>query len=372
MSMQKPKSCGGKQREWKKIRNAKMYKNLKFNCDRAKLVEICESEEVGQLFNGAGEERLQKVSFADGFELEFDVELNAFQDVILIECSSTSISARSIEVGMAESKNHIAAYLMKVLTNIWSGGCKNSKFPEVEGLFEIYEKANIASAKKSHAEKLLKSGQIFPLKSTESSCEYCGKVIKENASKNAKYKHIARKHTEMLPKSAQVRYVPKTKLRCEICEKHLSSQIYLEIHHRTKHTSYTCSTCDETVIGAAAFAKHKLKHAKKSIKKECIRCKKLFSSDSSLRNHFRAFHGSESERHYKCKHCARSFSERAKLKSHFLQNHSDLRPYVCRFENCSSDFKSSSNLYSHERKIHSKDFGAYMSINHIVPDHLHS
>ena len=35
----------------------------------------------------------------------------------------------------AKSKDHLAAHLMKVLANVWSGGYKNSKFPEVDGLF---------------------------------------------------------------------------------------------------------------------------------------------------------------------------------------------------------------------------------------------
>lgn len=275
-----------------------------------------------------------KINLVNGFELKMDNELDEYHDVVLVECSANSISARTVEVGKAQSKVHLAAFLMKVLANVWSGGYKNSKFPEVEGLFEIYEKVNIAYAKKAYAEKLLASGKDFPLTLPKTSCEYCGKVIKENSSKNARYKHMMKKHPEKCPRSTLNKPEPKMKLKCKFCAKALSSKVYLDIHLRTKHEPFTCDTCDANVIGAAAFARHKLKHVQRLVKIECIRCQKLFSSDSSLRNHFKAFHGSESERSHKCRACDKSFGERAKLKSHFLQNHLDIRPYVCRAENC--------------------------------------
>lgn len=80
----------------------------------------------------------------------------------------------------------------------------------------------------------------------------------------------------------------------------------------------------------------------------CEECKRLFSSQGSLRAHARIHTG---ERPYQCRYCFRSFCQASTLRSH-ERLHTGEKPYKC--EDCGRAFTQSAGLRSH-RKTHRYD-----------------
>ena len=74
---------------------------------------------------------------------------------------------------------------------------------------------------------------------------------------------------------------------------------------------------------------------------QCEQCKKLFSSQGSLRAHARIHTG---ERPYQCQYCSRTFCQASTLRSH-ERLHTGEKPYKC--EHCGRAFTQSAGLRSH-------------------------
>ncbi|GFS66564.1 zinc finger protein [Trichonephila inaurata madagascariensis] len=128
---------------------------------------------------------------------------------------------------------------------------------------------------------------------------------------------------------------------CEKCgESFAEAQDYAD--HCAQHVGYTCLVCEETFFEKPDFDAHVLEH-----KLKCFKCKKRFSSEEELRNHY--------TKHYdiinlQCEMCHNYFSSRRSLRFHKSSQHSISKQYKCKF--CNEKFTQLSSQKRHIRFIH--------------------
>ena len=136
-------------------------------------------------------------------------------------------------------------------------------------------------------------------------CDICGKEL------NLKYMalHIRRHKGEQ-------------NHQCEICKCRFYTYADLDQHYRTEHDKkapefYECDRCDKIYLRKGTLDLHIRKvHDKTHVTKlwgPCEFCGKMFTTNTSLRDHIRIHTG---EKPYKCKICGKAFAKDGNMKDH--------------------------------------------------------
>ncbi|XP_020613768.1 zinc finger protein 184-like [Orbicella faveolata] len=132
---------------------------------------------------------------------------------------------------------------------------------------------------------------------------------------------------------------------CRKCKKQFTSVSSLNMHIRQAHADEkrTQSTqCDKAFIRCNALTTHLRTHTgEKSY--QCTQCNKAFNDSSHLTMHLRTHTG---EKPYQCTQYNKAFNDSSHLTMH-LRTHTGEKPY--HFTQCNKGFNSSSHLATHLR-----------------------
>lgn len=138
-----------------------------------------------------------------------------------------------------------------------------------------------------------------------------------------------------------------------ICETSVpdTDTIVTESQEKLEESSLELKKAEEKMSGSADKSSEskalKPKSAKKdhpTCKLECFVCKKLYASETSLRNHINNIHDPSAKKH-KCKFCGAAFFRAYLLKNHLDNQHYDIKKFIC--TTCGMGLKSKISLDRH-------------------------
>ncbi|XP_064096702.1 zinc finger protein 607-like [Macrobrachium nipponense] len=119
------------------------------------------------------------------------------------------------------------------------------------------------------------------------------------------------------------------------------------IHQAASEIKFSCELCFKSFRDRHTLRLHMTSvHKPKTIPCKAKGCKKVFSSVSLMRCHYR-YHLNQK---FTCDKCGQSFSTESYMQKHIL-SHSGIRPYTC--VDCGKTFLSASHRNQHRRICHS-------------------
>ncbi|XP_050097100.1 transcription factor grauzone-like [Anopheles aquasalis] len=143
-------------------------------------------------------------------------------------------------------------------------------------------------------------------------------------------------------------------IRCEICQKTYKSRRYLGLHMAKAHGSeedrpYKCEVCQLSFPKTYLLKTHQTLH----VRKQCDLCKKVLSSQQSLRVHMAQMHSDDNQQI--CATCGKTFRTKQAMERHIKEHRGEELVDRMQCEYCKKWFNGKYNLRKHIRFIHSED-----------------
>ncbi|XP_035787906.1 zinc finger protein 845-like [Anopheles albimanus] len=143
-------------------------------------------------------------------------------------------------------------------------------------------------------------------------------------------------------------------IRCEICQKTYKSSRYLGLHMAKAHGSeedrpYKCEVCHLSFPKTYLLKTHQTLH----VRKQCHLCKKVLSSQQSLKVHLAQMHSDDNQQI--CAICGKVFRTKQAMERHIKEHRGEQLVDRMQCEYCKKWFNGKYNLRKHIRFIHNED-----------------
>ena len=126
----------------------------------------------------------------------------------------------------------------------------------------------------------------------------------------------------------------------------------LSVFTNKMKTQYNCKQCDYKTININHLNCHVNAVHLKLRPFKCEKCPSEFSQKSSLKSHFRNYHGENAGKIHKCKECQKTLSTPLALRRHYSEVHEKNKKYKC--DICDYQFTQKGNLKTHKETVHLK------------------
>ncbi|CAO2627557.1 Zinc finger protein 54, partial [Lemmus lemmus] len=211
--------------------------------------------------------------------------------------------------------------------------------------------ASIDSSNPDRHESTHTGKELYKSKNCEKSLNLCSNITQDQSLYTARKEHGQGEYDDYFDSRSslvqQTVYIGEKPHQCGKCKKCFSTASSLTVHQRIHNGNkpYKCNFCGKSYNQCANLRIHQRLHTGEKPYK-CKECGKSFRQSAALKSHLEIHTG---EKPYKCKECNKSFAHHSSFKRH--QNiHTGEKPYKC--NECDRAFTHYGSLRWHQ-KIHS-------------------
>ncbi|XP_051063837.1 zinc finger protein 54-like [Phodopus roborovskii] len=214
--------------------------------------------------------------------------------------------------------------------------------------FYKHRDASIDSSNTERHENIHNGEESYKSKDYEKFSNLCFSITQDQKVCNAKKEHRQGEHDDSFSSAYSLIkhtiYTGEKPHSYGKCRKCFSTSSSLTIHQRiyTGKKPYKCNICEKSYNQSASLKTHQRLHTGEKPYK-CKECGKSFRLLVVLKNHQNVHTG---EKPYKCKDCDKSFPVKSTLTKH-QRIHTGKKPYKCNI--CDKSFNQCSHLKTHER-----------------------